>query len=848
MLVTTSALQQPVCCYSRSIPAALAVGLSLAASGWASAEASESWAGTWQTQWRGGGAILRLQQEGDKVTGVYPLYEGRVEGRASGRKLEGRWFEESGREGTFLFSLSPEGDAFMGRSDGGEWWTGSRLSDSHDYEVAPANLSSPRETMRSFMTAANAARSGFIERIRPALDTIDFSHQALQAERGKDGSVPPRAKLNYARQLFRLLDELTFQIRRLPGPSDPVWSGLSRVTVSLGQAGSSRKFELAFVQRGDSWLIEPPAPEVLAESLVQLYERRQGRPPAVRGHLQLRHPRATMRTFLEEMRFFDAGGRDHVVRSMDLENLEESVQREEERLLAHYLKQIIDRIGFVIYQEIPNDPDQPDAYVHFRHGAGNIVIAPFTTDDGNTEWRFTADTLRSLRSLYTAIEDMPAVEGVYRVKHPSAYFAIRSFLRGRAPVLLQRVGLLEGWQWLSIVLFLLTSVFLAYLLTGFVLWLLRRRGSWLEAIAAGRIRIALVWPLRMTLIGLLWYLKVGAFGLPEVISDPVRSIAASVAIASGLWLSYRGIGLAGEFSNQTIGTSGHKAVFTSLSFGVLRIVLVVAAALLLAEAWDLPYSSVLAGLGVGGLALALAAKQTVQNMIAGFTLFADNPLSVGDLCRYGGKLGTVEQIGLRSTRIRSRDRTVVSVPNAEFANMQLENFAKRDRILLRTTLGLRYETTPEQLRFVLAELRRLLIGHPRVDRDPARVRFVGFGAYSVDLEVYAYVLTPDWNEFLGIQEDLFLRMMKIVSESGTQFAFPSQVNYLARDAGNDAALTRNAEETVAAWRQSGNLPFPDFSPADIEQSNDRLEYPPPGAPDPNPHPPSNATNQPEDPR
>ena len=431
-----------------------------------------------------------------------------------------------------------------------------------------------------------------------------------------------------------------------------------------------------------------------------------------------------------------------------------------------------------------------------------------------------------------AIEDMPEAKGVTALENFPPYFAIRNVLRTRAPALLHRLGPIEGWQWLAIAFFLFTSILFAYLLTGLILLIVRRRGSWAAAIAAGRVRLALVWPLRMTFVGLLWYLKVGAFGLPEVISGPVRSIAASLAISSGLWLAYRGISLAGEFSNRTIGTSGHKAVFTSLSFGILRIVLVVTAALLMSEAWSLPYSSVLAGLGVGGLALALAAKDTIQNMIAGFTLFVDSPLSVGDFCRYGGKLGTVEQIGLRSTRIRSRDRTVVSIPNAEFANMQLENFAKRDRILLRTTIGLRYETTPDQLRFVLAELRRLLIEHPKVDRVPARVRFTGFGAYSVDIEVYAYVLTPDWNEFLGIREDLFLRMMKIVGEAGTQFAFPSQVNYLARDGGNDTVLTKEAEDAVASWRTAGQLPFPEFDAAEIEKMEGRLDYPPTGSPDP----------------
>jgi MscS family membrane protein len=123
----------------------------------------------------------------------------------------------------------------------------------------------------------------------------------------------------------------------------------------------------------------------------------------------------------------------------------------------------------------------------------------------------------------------------------------------------------------------------------------------------------------------------------------------------------------------------------------------------------------------------------------------------------------------------------VSIPNAGFSSLQLENFARRDRIWLHVTLGLRYETTPDQLRRVLDEIRRLLRDDPRVDPDPARVRFVGFGAYSLDCELFAYVLTADHGEFLAIREGLLLKIMEIVAACGTSLAFPSQTLYVGRD-------------------------------------------------------------------
>ena len=138
-------------------------------------------------------------------------------------------------------------------------------------------------------------------------------------------------------------------------------------------------------------------------------------------------------------------------------------------------------------------------------------------------------------------------------------------------------------------------------------------------------------------------------------------------------------------------------------------------------------TGVLAALGVGGLAVALAAQKTVENLFGGVTLIADQPVRVGDLCRFGDRTGTVEDIGLRSTRLRTPERTVVSVPNGEFASMQLENFAPRDRIRLQAMLALRYETTPAQMRAVLSAISKLLLGNPKIAPNSAYARFVGFG-------------------------------------------------------------------------------------------------------------------------
>ncbi len=209
---------------------------------------------------------------------------------------------------------------------------------------------------------------------------------------------------------------------------------------------------------------------------------------------------------------------------------------------------------------------------------------------------------------------------------------------------------------------------------------------------------------------------------------------------------------------------------------LMTFVVIVYLVLNAAEVLGIPLAPVLAGLGVGGLAVALAARPTLENLIGGVILFIDKPVRVGDFCRYGDKIGTVEEIGLRSTRIRSLDRTVVSVPNADFSQMEIENFARRDRILFQTKLKLRHETTEDQVREVTTKVRDLLVADDRVGDDPCRIRLIGYGEYSVDLEIFGYVLTEDSNEFLAIREELLLWISGIVRQAGTAFATPVQIH------------------------------------------------------------------------
>ena len=185
-----------------------------------------------------------------------------------------------------------------------------------------------------------------------------------------------------------------------------------------------------------------------------------------------------------------------------------------------------------------------------------------------------------------------------------------------------------------------------------------------------------------------------------------------------------------------------------------------------ADSIGIPVTPLMAGLGAGGLAVALASQYTLENLIAGLVIFADKPVRIGDDCQFGSVRGHVERIGLRSTRIRGADRSVISVPNAEFAKMQLVNFTARDHIPLAFTLTLQPDIAPRPLRKLLERLQRVLIDHPRLANEPATARLASATPSAISVDVAAVALTGDDEEHLAIREEVLLTMMEVIRSCG----------------------------------------------------------------------------------
>lgn len=259
---------------------------------------------------------------------------------------------------------------------------------------------------------------------------------------------------------------------------------------------------------------------------------------------------------------------------------------------------------------------------------------------------------------------------------------------------------------------------------------------------------------------------------------------------------------------------------------IMKTSIAILALLFLLQNWGFDVAALIAALGIGGIAIALASQKSVENLFGGIMISLDQPIRVGEFGNFGNFVGTVEDIGLRSTSIRTLDRTVVSIPNAEMASMRIETFAPRDKFLYKKIFTLRYETSADQMRFILIAFKELLLAHPMVEKAPARPRFLNFGTYGLEVEVFAYVKTSDNDTFLEVQEDLNLRIKGIVEQAGSGFAFPSQIVYMERSHGLNRELQQSVDEQIDALRKAHKLEWPNPSSERVKEITDTLEWPP----------------------
>jgi MscS family membrane protein len=461
-------------------------------------------------------------------------------------------------------------------------------------------------------------------------------------------------------------------------------------------------------------------------------------------------------------------------------------------VLAHQLSTVLDRRLPPKLNELSDTPEgslsnllHPDRDLvgTINSDNGNVDIFLERVDRGKSGslWLFSGETLQSIPDLYEE-NNIASLDSIL------PEFLVNTRFAG-----------IPLFQWLAVFvgmpLFFLLMVLPNRLLSPLIGLLLRR--------LRGKPDLPnpefLPKPVRLLLLALTIHWLLSRVAMPLLARQFWSTTTTILTIAGCVWLLILSNRWGEEYVNRRLQS---RNITATLMLRLIRrasdLLVIFAGVLVALHHFGVNLTAALAGLGVGGIALALAAQRTLENVIGGISLIFDQTVHVGNSIRVAATQGTVQDIGLRSTRIRTLDRTVVSVPNGQIANMTLENFSSRDKFWFHPILSLGYGTTSSQIQNVLDRIRSLLDQSRYVESDSVRVHFLCFGTSSLDVDIFAYILARDWNHFLELQEALLLRIMECIESVGVQIAFPSQAIFLA------AAST----STEAGAEKSFKVPAP----------------------------------------
>lgn len=394
-------------------------------------------------------------------------------------------------------------------------------------------------------------------------------------------------------------------------------------------------------------------------------------------------------------------------------------------------------------------------------------------------WLISSDTLAKLPELYDQVE-------ARQVENRLPPWVVRHQLAG-----------MPLWQWFALVLMIPVAAaagWLLLVLLGIPLrWWTRRHG---QAEGQWRSVPGPAWLLTGTAIHriLARYL-----GMPLLQRHYYFQLISVAAIIGASWILWRVIRWFLQGVRNRALAHGHSGTGSLMLLGerMIKALVFLMALFFVLGVLGFNLTTALAGLGIGGLAIGFGAQQTIANLFGGVSVLGDEVIRVGDVCKFGDRTGTVEDIGLRSTRVRTEERTLLAIPNGTVASINVENLSRRDKMLFKTVLGLHSDTTSDHLRTVLSEVRRVLSSHPKIETSTVRVRLTELATSSINVELFCYVLTRDVNEFAEVREDLLLRIMSFVEESGTTLASPSQTLYLSGDPGLKKDEIKAAAKSVA---------------------------------------------------
>ena len=709
-----------------------------------------SWNGEWHVFWQSGSFALTLQQQGNEINGTYEPGHGHVRGRLEGKTLT--MTDTAKRNSRIVVTMGDSGHSFFGNMSDGEWIAGIRAKYDTRFNALHVEQSTPRRTLYSFLKLGNSVRSGNYRAISKAMALLIYPEE--------EQSRKQRNRFKLATMFFQILDECMVDrtlFTNMPKEGE--------YTVVLKQLGSNISVPVHFVYEEKKWKIKLPKKSEMTQTLHDLLKARGKYEVAPLDSLKLPHPRATIRTFFEQYNRWEHGGKPYVISTMNLSEIDPAIHEWQAPLLAYYLKSVFDRVSEVVYQEIPNDPKSRKPYVFFHHPVGSIVIAPYEKE-GRTVWQFTPRTLETIPALYNEMEDVPAKVPTRPIAENNLYFSLKSIAKKISPSLLDEVYYTEIWQIILLLFLFVIAVGISFFVKNAVNWglthfyLTKRWTKEMKVLRYAR-------PAQLTVFAALFLFGAHQLGLSHALFSVIKALTQLLIVIGITWIIYNLVSI--FFSMLQIEarktyTDVDEIIF-SLMGSIARITIITGAVFVVAEIFQIPYKTVLAGLGIGGLAFAIAAKDTIANFFGSAIIIADRPFKTGDRIKIGKDIGVITNVGIRSTKIRTTNDTLLTVPNNKITQEMIDNYSARESMRVDTEFLFAIDTPKSLLDKVDAAVLQYLKENPDINHKKIILTGVNdFSRQGIKFDLTFFVNATSLVKYSEIRHRVVTDIAQIIRE------------------------------------------------------------------------------------
>jgi MscS family membrane protein len=533
---------------------------------------------------------------------------------------------------------------------------------------------------------------------------------------------------------------------------------------------------------------------------------------------RLPSPQATVKQFINAMTRVATGddeAMDKAIATLDLSKVSPLIQDERGQQTARLLFSVMQLSDMPKLEQIPANP-RLEQFTLLRSEAGNVVLR--INDQNN--WLFSSKTVERIPAIFDVLtQQQTFAEGDENtVSLPTSVQ-----LRAQMPSVLKQGFLLEYWQWIGLFLIIIAGSIADKVLA----WVLKLNVSrWqkhhpaFETVDNNVLR-----PLGLMAMALMWWSGLNALGLPDT-ALVILLVAVKLLVSlSGIWSAFRIVDVFNAlWTGRALKTQNKfDDLLVPMVSKSLKVFVVVIGIVFAADNLNIDVTSLLAGLGLGGLAFALAAKDLLGNFFGSVTVLLDRPFSIGDWVVIGDIEGTVEQVGFRSTRLRTFYNSQVTMPNSILTTTKIDNMGARRFRRMKQVLSVTYDTPPESIEAFCEGIRKIIQLHPYMRKDYYQVYFNEYGAASLSILVYVFWATPDWSTELRERHRFLLDILRLARQLEVEFAFPTQTLYLKRGdvaqpaaepfkpgMSHEEALTRGQQEaeSIVSQTLSGDIPGP----------------------------------------